>query len=106
MKLSLRFWQTSLFVLVILLAMIILSSTLTSSIEQSIIKVSKSRLIQDAENLRRDISGDFSQVNGKTEVNQDSLDEHARDFIEIFVTDVWFYDGAGSDFCLRSQSQL
>lgn len=91
MKISVRLWQTALFITVVLVATTILSFTLFQSLEHSIREVTQSALRKDAIELAQSL-GPYFPV---TEITRSQLRTRVVSFADVFEDDVWVYDGRG-----------
>lgn len=92
MRISVRVWQTALFVTVILVAMLILSSTLFGALQRSILNTSLNVLDNNASELSALLGPDFPLTASST---ADIRDQVGR-FADVFGNDVWVYDAGGS----------
>lgn len=91
MKLSVRLWQTALFVTVITVAMLVLSLTLMSTLETSIRDLAREQLSKDADELAGIIAPYFPlDGDGRAEVRR-----HVLRFEQTFDEDVWVFDKTG-----------
>jgi signal transduction histidine kinase len=90
-KLSVRLWQTALFVTVITVAMLVLSLTLMSTLETSIRDLAREQLSKDADELAGIIAPYFPLDDaGRAEVHR-----HVLRFEQTFDEDVWVFDKDG-----------
>lgn len=91
MKLTIRLWQTALFISVTLVAAVILYIQLLPSLEQSVSTVSKGQMERDVIELGRHILGDLpvKDTNG-------DLTDHVREHVQIFEEDAWIFDNKGN----------
>lgn len=92
MRISVRLWQTALFVTVILVAMLILGTTLYSALERSILALSRDQLSQDADALALTLRPRFPLTRDTRQVLRDEV----RDYVDVFGDDVWVFDARGS----------
>jgi two-component system phosphate regulon sensor histidine kinase PhoR len=91
MKLSVRLWQTALFVTVITVAMLVLSLTLMSTLETSIRDLAREQLSKDADELSGIIAPYFPpDDDGRAEIHR-----HVLRFEQTFDEDVWVFDKDG-----------
>lgn len=90
MKLSLRLWQTLLFITVIVVAMLTLSYSLISSTEQSVTRAGRAQLGKEVKDIALRVGGQMPFLLHRREVSAE-LD----DFSRIFKTDVWLFDAGG-----------
>lgn len=90
MKLSIRIWQTALFILVALVGILFLYFAILPSLKESVATVAQSHLEASLANLARHIEHDFVGPDGK-----DAIVKETEEFIEDFKTDMWIYDANG-----------
>lgn len=91
MRISVRLWQTALFVTVVLVASLILSVALVGSLADSMEEVSRQALSKDVRELAESLSPRFP-LDPQSRVR---LRERVARFAEIFEDDVWVYDASG-----------
>lgn len=104
MKLTIRLWQTALFIFVALVATLILYIVLLPSLQQSISAVSQVQMERDATELARHITKDLPSKTGVEDLDKDgSLVEHIKEHVKIFEEDVWIFNNKG-DLVLSLQS--
>ncbi len=97
MKLTIRLWQTALFVTVALVATLILYLGLLPSIKQSISIVSRKQMERDSIELARHI---IAELPAKTTTislnNSEALDKLLAEHVRIFEEDAWVFDTKGN----------
>lgn len=91
MRLTIRLWQTALFVSVTLVATLILYMELLPSLKQSISTVSRNQMERDAIELARHLVGDLPVT-----TTNETLTEHIREHVGIFEEDAWVFDTKGN----------
>lgn len=101
MKISVRLWQTALFVTVVLVATLILSATLFRSLEQSVSEVSRSALKKDAKELAGSL-GEYLPLTART---APAAADRVKRFAEVFEDDVWIYSRTAELTALRVQTK-
>ncbi|MHB0977214.1 MAG: sensor histidine kinase [Candidatus Aquicultorales bacterium] len=90
MKLSLRVWQTALFICVILVAMGILYYDLLGTLQTGVSSMTRSQLKREAHELAHHMATDF-EMNRETK----EIQKHLIEFIQIYEDDIWIYDAKG-----------
>jgi two-component system sensor histidine kinase ResE len=98
MKLTIRLWQTTLFIAVALVATLILYIELLPSIQQSISIVSRTQVERDVTELARHILQDLP-----LKASNPQLVDHIKEHILIFQEDAWVFNSKG-DLILSRQS--
>jgi hypothetical protein len=92
---SVRLWQTELFVLVIVVAMLILSVSLSQDLQRTLRQLGESERLSNVSALAAQLGGDFPL----TTQSRAALRDHMEQFRLIYGDDVWVYapDGAPVD---------
>lgn len=98
MRLTIRLWQTALFVSVALVATLILYVELLPSLLQSISIVSRTQIERDVSELARHVLQDLP-----LKTSSETLAEHVKEHIQIFEEDAWVFNSKG-DLVLSRQS--
>lgn len=90
MKLSLRVWQTGLFICVVLVAMSILYYDLFGTLQSGVSSMAETQLRREASELAHHMETDL-----QLERTPEKIREHLIDFIQIYEDDIWVYDADG-----------
>ncbi len=89
---SLRLWQTELFVIVIVVAILVLSVSLSRGLQRTLIDLGESDQLSDASALASQLSDEFPL----TVESRARLREQVRAFRLIYGDNVWVYDIDGT----------
>jgi len=89
---SVRLWQSELFIIVIVVAMLILSISLSEGLQGTLTQLGEIDQLRDASALASRLSPEFPL----TVESRNRLREQVREFRQIYGDDVWVYDIDGS----------
>jgi len=89
---SVRLWQTELFIVVIVVAILILSASLTAGLRRTLTNLAENALLHNASAL----SGQLSPYFPPTVESLISVRQHIGDYRRIYGDDVWVYDLDGT----------
>ncbi|MDF1541893.1 MAG: ATP-binding protein [Anaerosomatales bacterium] len=87
-KASIRFWQTALFVVVIVVAMLILSGSLSAGLQVTLTEMGKANEVRNASALARRLEPDFPVTPESREHMRSVLVEYRS----IYGAGIWVYD--------------
>ncbi len=89
---SVRLWQTELFIVVIVVAILILSSSLTQGLQRTLRQMGEQQQLRNASALAAQISAEFPlTVESRARVR-----EQVRKFRVIYGDNIWVYDRDGT----------
>ncbi len=89
---SVRLWQTELFIVVIVVAILVLSASLSQGLQRTLRDLGKRDQLHDASALASQLGRDFPL----TVESLATLREQVRQFRQIYGDDVWVFDIDGS----------
>jgi signal transduction histidine kinase len=89
---SVRLWQTELFVLVVVVAMLILSVSLSQDLQRTLRQLGESDRLNNASALAVQLGSDFPI----TDATRPTLLDQIHQFRLMYGDDVWVYDAAGA----------
>lgn len=89
---SVRLWQTELFVLVIVVAMLILSVSLSQELQRTLRRLEETERLSNVSALATQLGGDFPL----TEQSRATLRDHIHQFRLIYGDGVWLYGPDGT----------
>ncbi len=89
---SVRLWQTELFIVVIVVAILILSGSLTRGLQRTLKQMGEDQQLRNASSLASSISQQFPL----TVESRARLREDVRTFRQIYGDNVWVFDRDGS----------
>jgi two-component system, OmpR family, sensor histidine kinase ResE len=89
---SVRLWQTELFIVVIVVAILILSSSLTQGLQRTLKQMGERQQLKNASALASQISAEFPL----TVESRARLREQVRKFRVIYGDNIWVYDRDGT----------
>ncbi len=90
MKLSLRVWQTGLFICVVLVGMSILYYDLFGTLQTGVSSMAEAQLRRETSELAHHMETDL-----QTQKSPEKIREHLIEFIQIYEDDIWVYDAEG-----------
>jgi len=99
---SVRLWQTELFVVVIFVAILILSVSLSRGLQSTLAKLAEDNQVSDASALASTIGREFPL----TVESRARLHDHVQQFRRIYRVDVWLYDIDGSLIYAQNTREL
>jgi PAS domain S-box-containing protein len=91
-KASIRFWQTGLFVVVIVVAMLILSGSLSAGLQATLTEMAKAAEVRNTSALARRLEPEFPFSSGSRERIAEVLVEYRS----IYGAGIWVYDRTGT----------
>jgi signal transduction histidine kinase len=91
-KASIRFWQTGLFVIVIVVAMLILSGSLSAGLQVTLTEMGKANEIRNASALARRLAPEFPV----TTESRGRMSQVLIEYRSIYGAGIWVYDRAGN----------
>lgn len=91
-KASIRFWQTALFIIVIVVAMLILSGSLSAGLQVTLTEMGKANEVRNASALARRLEPDFPVTPESRERMRSVLVEYRS----IYGAGIWVYDRTGT----------
>ncbi|TLM98466.1 MAG: hypothetical protein FDZ75_02310, partial [Actinobacteria bacterium] len=89
---SVRLWQTELFVIVIVVAILVLSASLSQGLQRTLKQLGENDQLSNASALASELSPEFPL----TVESRARLREQVRRFRLIYGDDVWVYDIDGT----------
>lgn len=98
---SVRLWQTELFVIVILVAILILSVSLSRGLQNTLRRLGETDQLGDAAALAAQVGHEFP-ITPQTGAN---VRGHVEEFRAIYGDDVWVYDASGAVIHAANESR-
>jgi len=89
---SVRLWQTELFIIVIVVAILILSASLTQGVQRTLKQLAQGTQLRNASALAQQLSPEFPLSPRSIERLRVTVDEYRA----IYGDNVWVYDSAGT----------
>jgi len=89
---SVRLWQTELFIAVIVVAILILSGSLSTGLKGTLTEMARSTALRDASSLASAVSPDFPVTVESMARMRATIDQHRS----IYGDNVWIFDPSGS----------
>jgi hypothetical protein len=91
-KASIRFWQTGLFVVVIVVAMLILSGSLSAGLQATLTEMAKAAEVRNTSALARRLEPEFPF----SSESRERIAEVLVEYRSIYGTGIWVYDRTGT----------
>ncbi|MBE0417705.1 MAG: PAS domain-containing protein [Coriobacteriia bacterium] len=91
-KASIRFWQTGLFIVVIVVAMLILSGSLSAGLQATLTGMGKANEVRNASALVRRLEPDFPV----TAESRERMRQVLIEYRSIYGAGIWVYDRTGT----------
>lgn len=91
-KASIRLWQTGLFIVVVTLAMLVLSGSLSAGLSSTLAEMVKAAETRNVSALSRSLAGEFPAG----PENRERIAAELLEYRSVYATGVWVYDRAGT----------